>query len=238
MMETHQSYRFETNSGIVINSRVLNIALKAFLRERDYPAAFLVIRSFGRLKQRADTKTYYSVMKHVMNRIRTDIKRVRMSGESRWGDRFLGVPPHQHMYKMPVDEELANKVLVYGKRIPFDVTKSVVDVELKDDSTPGKDSQDMPTPEQKRQIHLTPTLEMMDGDEPAPQNPGFSLTPLKKILKRAVLADLMDPAKGTVFRTGARWRYYDKCVLSEIEQAEREMRLVNSRPAHAADDVH
>jgi hypothetical protein len=41
---------------------------------------------------------------------------------------------------MPVDEERANKVRVYGRQFPFDLTKNVVGVELKDDST-------MPTPE-------------------------------------------------------------------------------------------
>ncbi|KAM6499699.1 hypothetical protein JOM56_005207 [Amanita muscaria] len=221
MLEVYQSQVSVPHPVSIVDTVILNSALTAFLREYDYSAAFIVIRTFGQLFQEVNVKTYYILMKHIMKRIRRDVKRVRMRDESRWGDRFLAILSQEDVCKVPINDELAKKVLAFGKQANFDITREMVHLDVE------KEERIMASRREnlvgKSKALSTPTLEMMDGEEPVPENPIFSVIPLKRLLKRAVLANLMNPKKRLALRTDAGKRYYEKWVLEEIKRVEQEM---------------
>ena len=158
-------------SGVITQS-ILNVALRTFLSKGDYVGAFVVVRAFSTFHLKVTAKTYYIVMRHVMNRIRWDIKGTRRVGESRWADRMLGLKPQPDVWQLKVDEAMAEKVLRFGDRPGFDI--------LDDPDSAHRNI----SPK-----YVTPTLAMMDGEEPVPPGIALDSVPLERILRRAILAD-------------------------------------------------
>ncbi|KAF8629690.1 hypothetical protein AX15_003329 [Amanita polypyramis BW_CC] len=193
---------------------LFNVALRSFIRTRDYAAAIILTASFRHLQLETTPKTYFIVFKHIMNRIRWDIKRVRMPGEGRWADRFLGVSPHGDIWTMDVDEKLARRVLEYATGSRFDVGKGVLEEEEKIREG-GKSKSKSGNNNVHTKTFRTPTLEMMEGDEPIPPHARFSTVPLERLLQRALLADLSDPWRKGEFEV--------KDVSKEIRKAKEEM---------------
>ena len=181
------------------NPTLLNLTFRCFIRSKDYAAAIVAISSFGVLKQVIPPRTYYIILKHIMNRIRWDLKRHRMPGESRWGDRFLGVFPHAIICQMNVDDKLAKRVLEYAKRVKFDVGRGLLE------GAPwaevlGKQEPASSTPPKrvkkglrKAKAVTTPTFRMMEDDAPVPAGVLFSAVPLTRLLRRALWAEVRDP---------------------------------------------
>ena len=183
------------------NPTLLNLTFRCFIRARDYAAAIVAISSFRDLEQNVTPRTYYIILKHIMNRIRWDIKRHRMPGESRWGDRFLGVFPHTIIWQMDVDERLAKRVLEYVKGDKFDVKRGLLEgapwaevLGKKEpaSSTPPKRVKGL-RKDKETDKFITPTFGMMEDDEPVPAGTRFSAIPLMRLLQRALWAEVTDP---------------------------------------------
>ena len=181
---------------------LLNLTIRCFIRTRDYAAAIVAISSFMELKQPVTARIYYIILKHIMSRIRGDIKLRRMPGEPRWGDLFLGIFPHSTIWEMKVGDKLANKVLEYAKGSHFDVERGMLEgaswTEVLGMDVPAfltlpKRVQDSLKEHKGR--HTTPTFGMMKGDEPVSTDMRFSAVPLVRLLRRALWADVRAPQR-------------------------------------------
>ena len=205
---------------------LLNLTIRCFIRSRDYAAAIVAISSFLELKQHVTPRTYYIILKHIMSRIRGDVKLRRVPGESRWGDLFLGVFPHATIWQMKVGDKLANKVLEYVKGSHFDVRRGMLEGASWTEVL-GKDVPMFLTPPKRVQDSLKehegsqtmPTFGMMKGDEPVSTDMRFSAVPLLRLLRRALWAEVRAPQREPELKNITDSRALSKAV----EQAKLEM---------------
>jgi pentatricopeptide repeat protein len=175
----HDLLSSHARSPFQITPRLLNIILRTFVFGHDYAGAFVALRAFRIFQQSVTAKTYYIVLRHIIHRILWDVKRSRHVGESRWGDRFLGITSRARFKNLKIDEEMEGKILLVAKQPKFDLTGSL----LKSAAV----AQRVGGPK-----YTTPTVGMIDGDEPVPQLMHLDIVPLERILRRAVSAEMHD----------------------------------------------
>ncbi|KAL0948962.1 hypothetical protein HGRIS_009065 [Hohenbuehelia grisea] len=187
----------------VITLSVLNVALRTFLSVHDYAASFVALRTFTILGLHPNLRTYYIVMKQLMDRIRYDTWRIRQKGESRWGDHMLGIR-WDAAAKVKVDSELAQSILNYGEN-PLPPV----------DRRPSKGARD-------QSDTFVPTIAQIDGDEPLPLNRLLHAQPLMRIMRRAILADV-DWQRGQVAANDDEFEPVSRAVSSAILGAKAEM---------------
>ena len=162
-----------TRDPIELHTPLLNAALRAFMRQRDYVGALVVIKTFVQRGVPLDNRTYYAVFKPLIRRVWADILRRRRRGEVHWADRFLGVGIIQ---RNKLDEHLVHQMLDHVSRLDFDVAAPLYL------HKPSK------IRTVKRQFVL-PTMEMMESFFP-PEPLGFVYEPipLSRVLARAAYA--------------------------------------------------
>uniref|UniRef100_P9WEH9 Clavilactone A biosynthesis cluster protein Z n=1 Tax=Ampulloclitocybe clavipes TaxID=56467 RepID=CLAZ_AMPCV len=161
-------------SSPIITPSILNVALRAFMSFSDYPGAFVVLRTFSMFKLRPTLRTYYIVMKYLMNRVRFDLGRARREGESRWGDRLLGLD-WLDVKDVVVDQTLAEKVLAFGDRADLGDNENI--------------NQNRNRKDGSRPPFSKPSIAHIDGDKPLPPGQPLDIIPLTRIMRRAILAD-------------------------------------------------
>lgn len=164
------------------NTCLLNTALRAFMRQRDYAGAIVVIQSFARFNVALDHKSYYFVMKLIVRRIWAEVQASRPKEQVRWVDRFLGV---YHYTDISLTATLVHDILAAVGQKEFDV------------STPLY----MPMQARRHRMsyhrriqenahYLLPTMRMMENIErPDPADFIYEPVPLVRILSRALFAD-------------------------------------------------
>ncbi|KAF8952210.1 hypothetical protein BDZ97DRAFT_1880339 [Flammula alnicola] len=184
------------NSAMVPSTRLMNSALDAFMHQRDYAAAYVVVNSFAHLRVPLNSATYYAVVKRVVHRMWKDIAHLRKvrEGQVKWGDRFLGVP----FDKVELSPAVVNRILFLVSKDKCAVAdpmylvegdgKEVVDVDVKENADKTK-NESAGTDTVKYEM---PSMEMMESVDP-PKEPksGYNPTPLKRLLRRAILADIL-----------------------------------------------
>jgi hypothetical protein len=170
---------FHARSPFPITPRLLNIILRTFVFGHDYPGAFVVVRAFRIFQHTVTAKTYYIVLRHIIHRIMWDVKRSRRVGESRWGDRFLGITSRDRFKNVKIDEEMEEKILLVAKQPKFDLTGRLLKSAAVARRVGGPK-------------YTTPTVGMIDGDEPVPESMHLDIVPLERILRRAVCAEVYD----------------------------------------------
>lgn len=175
----NQFLSFHSRSPFDVTPHLLNVILRTFIFGHDYAGAFVALRTFRIFKLSVTAKTYYIVLRHIMYRILWDVKRSRRVGESRWGDRFLGITSQTRFKNLNVDEEMEEKILVAAKQPGFDLTSSILKSAAVGQRTSGPK-------------YTTPTLAMIDGDVRVPESMELDIVPLERILRRAVSADIHD----------------------------------------------
>ncbi|CAG8622306.1 13380_t:CDS:1 [Acaulospora colombiana] len=74
----------------VINTEVLNAALRFFMIRNDYAAATIAVRSFPVCRIPADARTRHFVLYHLLKRIRTELSTPSRNNTLRWADYMLG----------------------------------------------------------------------------------------------------------------------------------------------------
>ncbi|KAF8623170.1 hypothetical protein AX17_007526 [Amanita inopinata Kibby_2008] len=216
--EMMSMYKSRASGSFELSASLLNVTLRTFIGRHDYAAAFIAIRCFRIYNQDVSIKTYFIVMKHIMDKIRWDIKRARLPGYSRWGDRFLGLRPYAGIDQLEVGKEMAEEVLAYGKRPVFRLLRPILNrgTKARPVEPPSTSS------ETRCRVYEAPTLKMMDEDEPVPPNMTFSSVPLERILRRAILADLINPRKGPV-KDAADAKARAMLVSEAISEAKEKM---------------
>jgi hypothetical protein len=169
---------------IEMTTSLLNTALRAFLRQRDYAGVFVVLGSFSLYRVPLDQRTYYSLMKHIVRRIWIEVtsKRHLSQSEVKWSDRFLGVS----FQEIELSEDLVDHILFLVSRDKFELASPFHPLE-----EPSKYDDDGK--------YKIPTMQMMQSvDTPDPQDFKYEVVPLKRLVRRAILANLSEASKGAV----------------------------------------
>ncbi|KDR71086.1 hypothetical protein GALMADRAFT_254269 [Galerina marginata CBS 339.88] len=182
----HEFHGFVTQeiNPIVPSTSVLNAALRAFLRQRDYAGAFAVIDSFLRYKVPLDHRTYHSVMKLIVRRVWYEVSGRRKKGEIRWADRFLGAEHEDVELCVP----LVDHLLVVVSRSKFNIREPIYPL----------DGEFLDLEENMGRFKV-PTLLMMEHKyRPDPWDFHYEPVPLKRILHRAILAEDPSMSEGKV----------------------------------------
>ncbi|KAF8652575.1 hypothetical protein AX16_004328 [Volvariella volvacea WC 439] len=186
-----------------INVPLLNSALRAFLSTHDYPGAFLVLRAFWILDLDVNPATYSIVLKHIVNRLMVDVMGARLAGDMKWGDYFLG---GDRKTPVKIDGTLTQRILDYCTAPRFQLHNGVLDYKKEDACD-----------ERTHQKYVIPTLEMMDGDEAVPLGVFMDVKPLERLLRRAILADILTSREtASVAKPGA-------AVSAAVAEAKKEM---------------
>ncbi|KIM42630.1 hypothetical protein M413DRAFT_10158 [Hebeloma cylindrosporum] len=195
---------------------LLNTAIRAFLRQRDYAGVFVVLNTFSLYRLPMNQKTYYAILRHLVRRIWTEVtsKRLISLQEVKWCDRYLGV----HFNDIQLSEDLVDHILFLVSRKEFSLEAPFhpAEGELMKYDDKGK--------------YKLPTMEMMRSiDTPDPQDFKYRGVPLQRLIRRAIFAN-MTGERGNVQRVSRavvnakqemipdyhRWSFYvDGSVYSQ-----------------------
>ena len=160
---------------ILPSTTLMNVILRAFIRQRDYAGAFVVLNSYSFFNIPLDHRTYYRVVKHIVRRIWLEISK-QYRGEVGWSIMFLGVRDYRHV---ELNEDLVKNLLAFVSQDTFHLVSPLY-------ASPRH----APSPNADVKYKL-PTMEMMESVFPhGPQDFYYDPIPLKRILRRAILANL------------------------------------------------
>ena len=167
------------------NITLLNAALRAFMRQRDYVAAIIVIQSFERYRLPLDHKTYYCVVKLLVRRIWAEVQGSRPRDQVRWVDRFLGV---QHYTEILLNQTLVHDIFTVLRQKDFDVSAPLYVPKRvgrrRFPTQPPPFSSDT-----QGAYYAFPTMSMMESVErPEPEDFVYEPIPLIRLLSRAAVA--------------------------------------------------
>ena len=160
---------------LVPSTTLMNVILRAFIRQRDYAGAFVVLGSFSLFKVPLDHRTYYRTVKHVVRRIWLEVS-TQYRAKVGWSLNFLGVPDYRHV---TLSEELLQNLLAFVSQDTFHLT------------SPLYTSRRRVPPTKDHIRYKLPSSEMMESVFlPNPRDFHYDPVPLKRILRRAILATL------------------------------------------------
>ena len=182
---------------VEMTTSLLNTAVRAFLRQRDYAGVFVVLNTFSVYRIPLNQHTYYSIMKHLIGRIWIEVtsKRLISQLQVKWCDRFLGV----NFKEVKLSEDLVQHILFLVSRKEF-----ALEAPLHPLAEPSKYDDNGK--------YKMPTMEMMHTvDTPDPQDFKYQVVPLKRLIRRAIFANLPDDSKGV------------KGVSTAVANAKKEM---------------
>ena len=168
---------------IVPSTTLMNVILRAFIRQRDYAGAFVVLSSFSLFKVPLDHRTYYRIIKHVVRRIWLEVSK-QYKAKVGWSLNFLGVPSYR---SIKLSGDLLRNLLAFVSQDTFHLTYSLY----------ASRRRIPPTNDHIR--HILPSMKMMESVLlPNPRDFHYDPVPLKRILRRAILATLRleDPNAG------------------------------------------
>jgi hypothetical protein len=161
---------------VEMTTSLLNTAVRAFLRQRDYAGVFVILNSFSVYRLPLDHHTYYSIMKHIIGRIWIEVtnKRLISQLQVKWCDRFLGV----NFNEVKLSEDLVQHILFLISREEF-----VLEAPLHPLAEPSKYNDNGK--------YKMPTMEMMQSvDTPEPEDFKYQVVPLKRLIRRAIFANI------------------------------------------------
>ena len=160
---------------IMPSTTLMNVIFRAFIRQRDYAGAFVVLSSFSLFKVPLDHRTYYRVIKHVVRRIWLEVT-TQYNRKVGWSLKFLGVPSYRHV---ELNEKLLQNLLAFISQDTFHLI------------SPLYASRRRKPPTNKHLRYTLPSMQMMESVLlPDPQDFHYDPVPLKRILRRAILATL------------------------------------------------
>ena len=161
---------------IVPTTNLMNVILRAFIRQRDYAGAFVVLSSYFYFKLPLDNRTYYRVVKHVVRRIWIEVlRKYKDKGEAGWSVEFLGVPRYSDI---ELNEDLVRNLFAFISQDTFYTSSPLYAF-----------GRHMPSNADPR--YELPSMQMMESVFlPQPEDFHYDPVPLKRILRRAILANL------------------------------------------------
>ena len=178
----------------VLDSTVLHKALRVFLGAYDYPAAFVALRTRHQLDAALPLATYRLVIGALLGRVRGQLPHLAVAQvpEEMWAFRFLGLgdlPPHRR--EVPLDAGMVCRLLRMGAEgslgLPF-VGAEGYDIGMPADGVYMSAPPRYDEAGQEFYAHGMPTPREFLGLDAIGYKRVFSVTPLERILKRAILA--------------------------------------------------
>ncbi|KAH9931391.1 hypothetical protein B0H21DRAFT_96614 [Amylocystis lapponica] len=170
-----------SESSPVINENVLHSALRTLLTSYDYPAAFLVLRTFRTCRVPVTLRTYRFVVAGLLARIELELPQLSNAADptSYWTYRFLGLATFPVGHAVNIDHTLLELILRFGTEGHLTLAY-------------------IPPPPQGTVRPLIPTVQrFLSGDRDT--NWKRSILPLERILRRAIYAErlhsVLAPAK-------------------------------------------
>jgi hypothetical protein len=193
------------NQSTVIDLHTLNSALKAFLRQQDYAAAFVTINTLSQCGFKPNLRTYKVLFKHLMARVKRGLY---SSKDSQWIERLLAVadpsagtgwtlsnPTDQLDPDMSLDDHIMTRLLWLASGTNFRM-KSTEDQLLFLLDPHGLLYRHFISPRKFRNslpLHRIPTLSLLTRGptlfgEPLPDEAGytFDVIPLLRMIHRAM----------------------------------------------------
>ena len=157
------------------STTLMNVVLRAFIRQRDYAGAFIVLSSYSLFNVPLDHRTYYRIIKHVVRRIWLEVSK-QYRRQIGWSNMFLGVHDYRHI---ELNEDLVRNLFAFVSQDTFHLVSPLY-----------ASRHHMPPTNADRRYKL-PSMEMMESIFlPDPQDFHYDPVPLKRILRRAILAKL------------------------------------------------
>ncbi|TFY67527.1 hypothetical protein EVJ58_g1576 [Rhodofomes roseus] len=208
-----------TDNGLegTLTDSTLVLALRVFMKRRDYAAAFVALKTIQHCKMPIDLEMYHRILAFLMQRIEQQLSSVavRRGPRSSWSYRFLGLATAPTKQRPVYDPRVLDAVLRIGmiRRLSLDYVAP--QLELTDDDPPEErpdfdapagsstHKQSAPTRSPKLpessfdfetytkafRIHGMPTTLDVTGTVKSNPRRIYSATPLERILRRAMLAD-------------------------------------------------
>ncbi|KZT00655.1 uncharacterized protein LAESUDRAFT_718003 [Laetiporus sulphureus 93-53] len=189
----------------VLNGSVLRHALRMFMSMEDYAAALVILRSFVLFDEDITLKVYRIILYRLMHRVNSELVRMPKVPEPHrlWTYRFLGLASRPDFAPKRVDFHLFDEVLRLGTepRINLDYIPPPI-CAIRSTLSGGAVGPLAPADAaiQLSQQHGMPPGLLIAGlmEDNTHPNTRYSVTPLQRILRRAVLAQRMhlfwDPA--------------------------------------------
>ena len=81
---------------IARSTALMNVILRAFIRQRDYAGAFIVLSSYSFFNVPLHHRTCYRIIKHVVRRIWLEVSK-QYRRQIGWSNMFLGVHDYRHI---------------------------------------------------------------------------------------------------------------------------------------------
>jgi hypothetical protein len=206
-----------------VDASSLHMALRVFIIMHDYAAAYIVVRSLGMYGIPPNIDTYRIVIKGLLQRMHHELGTARATGERRWADVMLGNEESGEQAQ-GMTADMVVQLVQFGldRRITLDVLPDIETLEGADDM-----------------ISLMPSMSMIMGQENPKGLAIYPDLPLKRILRRAVLAQSALSTKGDIARLAPAtllskiiWRTKDimlRKVPSWVKRAAPDKRTYRSR---------
>jgi len=166
------------------NTALLNVALKAFISQRDYAGAIIVVGTFSLFQVPLDNRSYYCVVKNLVRRVWSEVIQPRHKSEERWVDRFLGV---EHYRDIVLSRFMVQDIFTVLRRKDFDLSLPLYAPKPARRHRLLRQFRQRPGGED---FYTFPTMEMMESlERPDPADFVYDPVPLMRLLSRAVYAD-------------------------------------------------
>ena len=166
----------DRTKGIVPTTRLMNAIFRAFIWQHDYAGAFVVLSSYFLLKVPLDHRTYHHIVKHVLDRVWSEVTR-HYNGEVGlgWCLMFLGVP---HYEEVNLNGDLVRNLLAFISQDIFHSTSPLYALphHMPSNADPRYK---LPSRQMMKSVFLVDREEF-----------NYDPVPLKRILRRAILAKL------------------------------------------------
>ena len=162
---------------LVLSSSLLTVALRAFLKHRDYPAALVAVNTFDQHHIDVPIEAYYVAVKHIVHRIWAEVCGKRVLGSKLWCDHFLGSSAATSIRDVEALEEqlsegLVDKILNFTRQDKM----SILNVRF---------LRSIPT---EVPVYSAPTLAELEQAGDPPPEVKYHSKPLERLLERAIVA--------------------------------------------------
>lgn len=173
--------RHPRESRFHLTTSLLNTILRSFVFDKDYAGAYLVLRLSYSQHVPVNTKTYFIVFRHLMNRITYGIRATRKMGSVTWADRFLSLPypisDPSFLRNLQLSNPLAFNLLDISRRQSFELDRPLY-------------ISDLPLADLEPVKYRSPTVEEMLGKVAVSLVEEFDSVPLERLMKKALLAEM------------------------------------------------
>ncbi|EGO30165.1 hypothetical protein SERLADRAFT_454479 [Serpula lacrymans var. lacrymans S7.9] len=196
-----------SKSSDIISPSILQFSLRTFLDIRDYAGAIIVLNSMDMLGYRPNIETYFLVLKHFLERMKTELGRKYPENEQYWTKVILKMgtegamnSPGSRKAQPSIGPQTVAFLMRLGepRRLARDISED--DPQNMSDISQSSTSNTYKYPSSTSRFRLprsyrVPTMRMLLGKELVLPSIRFSTVPLVRIIRKALMASLITKVK-------------------------------------------